>query len=246
MISRVWHGWTTPANADAYEALLRHEIFEGIVSRNIPGFQKIELGRRDAGSEVEFVTIMWFDTLSAVRAFAGPACEVAVVPPAARALLARFDERSAHYEVREARGGQGIPAVPVRSSPLAIVSVISVLLLVLHLAGDVAFGMEAGGPSLLIGVAVLAAFLYGALALRHRLAGEILMFVGGLFSLLMPIIHTRGAGVGGTFARSDGAFLFIATLLGLGVTGTVAILLALQRWSARRRTATVGFQADST
>lgn len=106
MISRIWHGWTTPANADAYEALLRHEIFEGIVSRSIPGFRKIELGRRDAGDLVEFVTIMWFDSLDAVRAFAGADFEVAVVPAAARALLARRDERSAHYEVREAREGR--------------------------------------------------------------------------------------------------------------------------------------------
>lgn len=106
MISRVWHGWTTPANADAYDTLLRHEIFEGIVGRNIPGFQRIELGRREAGDLVEFVTIMWFDSLSAVQAFAGPDYQVAVVPPAARELLTRFDERSAHYEVREVRGGR--------------------------------------------------------------------------------------------------------------------------------------------
>jgi len=103
MISRVWHGWTTPVNADAYEQLLKHEIFEGIVGRAIPGFRNIELLRRDAGDLVEFVTIMWFDTLDAVRLFAGEDYEVAVVPPAARALLARFDARSAHYEVRERR-----------------------------------------------------------------------------------------------------------------------------------------------
>lgn len=106
MISRIWHGWTTPANADAYEELLRHEIFEGIEGRAIPGFRGIDLLRHDAPGEVEFVTVMWFDSLDAVRAFAGPDYEVAVVPPAARALLARFDERSAHYEVRERRSVQ--------------------------------------------------------------------------------------------------------------------------------------------
>ena len=105
MISRLWHGWTTPANADAYEQLLRHEIFEGIVGRAIPGFRNIELLRRDAGDLVEFVTIMWFDSLEAVRRFAGDDYEAAVVPPAARRLLARFDTRSAHYEVRERREG---------------------------------------------------------------------------------------------------------------------------------------------
>lgn len=105
MISRLWHGWTTPANADAYEQLLKREIFEGIVGRGIPGFRNIELQRRDVGDMVEFVTIMWFDSLDAVRVFAGQDYEVAVVPPAARALLARFDARSAHYEVRERRDG---------------------------------------------------------------------------------------------------------------------------------------------
>jgi hypothetical protein len=103
MISRIWHGWTTPANADAYESLLRSEIFGGIGARRIAGFQGIDLLRRDHGTTVEFVTIMWFASLDAVRVFAGPDHEVAVVPPAARTLLERFDARSAHYEVRERR-----------------------------------------------------------------------------------------------------------------------------------------------
>ena len=103
MISRIWHGWTTPANADTYEALLRSEIFEGIKNRNIAGFLEIDLLRRDKPNEVEFVTIMWFESLDAVRTFAGADYEVAVVPPAARAVLSHFDARSAHYEVRERR-----------------------------------------------------------------------------------------------------------------------------------------------
>lgn len=101
MISRIWHGWTTPANAGAYEELLKEEIFMGIKNREIPGFRGIQLLRRDRGGEVEFVTIMRFDSLDAVRSFAGEDYEVAVVPPKARALLAHFDERSQHYEVRE-------------------------------------------------------------------------------------------------------------------------------------------------
>lgn len=115
MICRIWHGWTSPAHADAYERLLREEIFVGIAARATTGYRGIELLRRDAGAEVEFVTMMWFDSLDDVRAFAGDDHERAVVPPAARALLARFDERSAHYEVRAAhdpRGGQ-----PARDSP---------------------------------------------------------------------------------------------------------------------------------
>lgn len=100
MISRIWHGWTTPANADTYEALLKSEIFAGIGDRKIPGYRGIQLFRRDLGTEVEFVTVMWFDSLDAVRVFAGEDYEVAVVPPKARAVLARFDARSQHYEVR--------------------------------------------------------------------------------------------------------------------------------------------------
>ena len=99
MISRIWHGWTTPANADAYEALLKSEIFTGIQGRQIAGLRGIHLFRRSLGAEVEFVTVMWFDSLEAVRTFAGEDYEAAVVPPKARALLARFDARSQHYEV---------------------------------------------------------------------------------------------------------------------------------------------------
>jgi hypothetical protein len=100
MISRIWHGWTTRDNADAYEALLKAEVFVGIRGRNIPGFRSIQLFRRDLNPDVEFVTVMWFDSLESVRIFAGKDYEAAVVPPAARALLSRFDARSQHYEVR--------------------------------------------------------------------------------------------------------------------------------------------------
>jgi heme-degrading monooxygenase HmoA len=103
MISRIWHGWTIPENADAYEALLKEEIFVGIGDRRIPGYRGIHLLRRDVGDEVEFVTVMWFDSLDAVRVFAGEDYEVAVVPAKARALLAHFDARSQHYEVRAER-----------------------------------------------------------------------------------------------------------------------------------------------
>lgn len=101
MICRIWHGWTTEANAEAYERFLRSEVFPGILRREIPGFQAFDLLRRSVPEEVEFVTIMWFDSVEAVQRFAGPDYEVAVVPPEARALLARFDQRSAHYNTIE-------------------------------------------------------------------------------------------------------------------------------------------------
>jgi len=101
MISRIWRGWTGRENADAYEELLRTEIFVGIAQRSIEGYRGIHLLRRDVDDGVEFVTIMWFDSLDAVRAFAGEDYEVAVVPPKARQLLSKFDDRSAHYQVIE-------------------------------------------------------------------------------------------------------------------------------------------------
>ena len=106
MIFRIWHGWTTRSNADSYESLLREEIFVGIGNRRIPGYHGIRLLRRAVDDEVEFVTIMTFDGLDAIRQFAGEDYERAVVPPKARALLARFDERSQHYEVRVERAAQ--------------------------------------------------------------------------------------------------------------------------------------------
>jgi antibiotic biosynthesis monooxygenase (ABM) superfamily enzyme len=100
MIVRIWHGWTMPADADAYERLLKDEIFVGISARRIAGYRGIELLRRNDGGLVEFVTIMRFDSLDAVRAFAGADHEIAVVPEKARRLLHHFDPRSAHYESR--------------------------------------------------------------------------------------------------------------------------------------------------
>lgn len=100
MIGRIWHGWTTHQNADVYENLLQTEIFPGIASKNIQGYQGVQLLRRLAGEEVEFVVIMWFESLEAVRKFAGEDYEHAYVPPKAREVLSRFDDRSQHYEVR--------------------------------------------------------------------------------------------------------------------------------------------------
>ncbi len=99
MICRVWRGWTTPENAAAYQRILTGEVIPAIEGRRIDGFRRIEMMRRDLGAEVEFSTIMWFDDIAAVRRFVGEDYEVAHVPPAARAVLKRFDQRSAHYEV---------------------------------------------------------------------------------------------------------------------------------------------------
>jgi len=98
MVSRIWHGWTTADNAPAYERLLLSEILPGIAAKGLSGYHGAHVLRRATGAEVEFVTILWFDSLDGVRALAGPDYEVAYVPAKARAVLARFDARSQHYE----------------------------------------------------------------------------------------------------------------------------------------------------
>ena len=98
-ISRIWHGYTTHENANAYEALLRSEIFPHIQNRNISGFNNIQLLKRTVGNETEFITIMEFDSIQAVKDFARENYEQAVVPENARKVLKRFDATSQHYEI---------------------------------------------------------------------------------------------------------------------------------------------------
>jgi heme-degrading monooxygenase HmoA len=110
MIARIWHGYTTPQNADAYEAMLTPEVLPGI--SQVRGFRGSYFLRREHGSEVEFITILLWDSLAAIRDFAGPSYEVAVVPAERRQVLSHFDERASHYEVishppREFAGEEG-------------------------------------------------------------------------------------------------------------------------------------------
>jgi len=103
MICRLWRGWTTPQQADAYEEVVRHAVIPGIEARRISGFRHIDLMRRELSDEVEFTTLMWFDGLAAVKAFMGEAYAASHVPAAARALLSRFDSEAAHFEVIDRR-----------------------------------------------------------------------------------------------------------------------------------------------
>lgn len=99
MIARLWRGWTTPGNADAYQFIVSTGVLPSIAARGVAGYHGAYLLRRDVGNEVEFATIMHFESLDAVIAFAGDDYETAYVPPRARAVLRRYDERSAHFEV---------------------------------------------------------------------------------------------------------------------------------------------------
>jgi antibiotic biosynthesis monooxygenase (ABM) superfamily enzyme len=100
---RIWHGWTTPENAGAYQNLLLTEILAGIEAKGIPGYRGIEVLRRDAGDEVEFVTVMTFDSVESVRQFQGEDYERSYVPAAARTVLKRWDERARHYDLVDDR-----------------------------------------------------------------------------------------------------------------------------------------------
>jgi len=100
MISRIWHGYTTKDNADAYESLLQNEIFVGITKRNIKGYRGIQLLKRESPFETEYITIMWFDSIDSVKEFAGDDYEQAVVPDSAQKILSRFDNTSKHYIVK--------------------------------------------------------------------------------------------------------------------------------------------------
>ena len=102
MVARVWHGYTKPEHADAYEAMLKPELLPGISKAK--GYRGSYLMRRDAEAEVEFITILLWDSLDAIRAVAGPDYETAVIPEERRKYLARFDAKAKHFEVAAVHG----------------------------------------------------------------------------------------------------------------------------------------------
>ena len=102
-IKRVWHGWTTPENASKHQNLLYNNVFPEIEAKKFLGYRSIELFRRDLGDEVEFVTIMTFDSLQNVIDFQGQDYERCYVPDADKLLLKRWNPVSAHYDLLECR-----------------------------------------------------------------------------------------------------------------------------------------------
>ena len=101
MICRTWRGWTSKPHADGYEAYLREELFPRL-RRELRerGYRGFHILRREIADEVEFLTLVWFDSLDAVRAFAGEQYEVPVISPKAARLLARYDGQCRHYELK--------------------------------------------------------------------------------------------------------------------------------------------------
>lgn len=100
MVARIWRGYTSFENADAYEKFLKTEFMPAVEKKNIAGYKKFQLLRKDEDAEVSFITIMWFESLEQIKAFAGDDYEKAVVHPKAQALLKKYDSHSRHFELR--------------------------------------------------------------------------------------------------------------------------------------------------
>lgn len=107
---------------------------------------------------------------------------------------------------------------------LIVTSLISILLLSLHIAEDIVLGFAGGGEENLVGIAILVLYLCGTLLWSHRRLGLVILLLGGIVAMGMPVIHMSGAGVG--VKRSTGAFFFIWTLYMLGITGTFGVILS--------------------
>ena len=109
---------------------------------------------------------------------------------------------------------------------LTIASLLSILFMTFHLADDIVRGMEPGTLSDLIALPILVVQLYGTLVLAGKRSGYVIILLGSLLELVVPVIHMKGAGVGGAIAKSNGAFFFIWTLLALGVTALFSVILS--------------------
>jgi len=120
---------------------------------------------------------------------------------------------------------------------LTITSLLSVLFMTFHLSDDIVLGFENGGLSVLIAVPILVVWLYGAVVLAGRRSGYVIILLGSLIGLLVPVLHMKGKGVGSEIAESSGGFFFIWTMIALGVTALISVVLSVRGlWSLRRTT----------
>ncbi|MGD0212971.1 MAG: hypothetical protein ABSB87_07045 [Terriglobales bacterium] len=109
---------------------------------------------------------------------------------------------------------------------LVIASVLSILFMTFHMTDDIVRGMEPGTLLDLIVVPILVVQLYGTLVLAGKRSGYVIILLGSLLLLVVPVVHMKGAGVGGAIAKSSGAFFFIWTLLALAVTALFSVILS--------------------
>ena len=118
---------------------------------------------------------------------------------------------------------------------LTVTSLVAILLFSLHLASDVVLGKDEFDRGMVVAVLILAAWLYGAVALRGRRAGYVMLLFFALVAMAVPVVHMPAAGLTDEFVRRPGVFLFVWGLLALGATGAVSFVLAAQElWSTRR------------
>ena len=118
---------------------------------------------------------------------------------------------------------------------LIIASLLSILFMTFHLTDDIVRGMEKGGLSNLVAVPIFVVWLYGTLVLAERRSGYIIILLGSLLGLLAAVLHMKGAGVGGTIAKSSGGFFFIWTLFALATTALFSVILSVRGlWSLQR------------
>ena len=109
---------------------------------------------------------------------------------------------------------------------LTITSLLSILFLTFHVSDEIARGMEHGGLNMVAPVLILAVWLYGTLVLTERPSGYVIVLLGSLLGLVIPVVHMKGAGVGGMIAKSPGGFFFIWSLYALSVTSFFSVILA--------------------
>lgn len=96
MITRMWRGWTSAANSESYQDFLLTKLFPSM--RAIPGFLGAEVLCRQEGTEAAFVTLVRFEEMADVLAFAGDDYATPVLEPEALQLLSRYDDRAFHFE----------------------------------------------------------------------------------------------------------------------------------------------------
>src|SRR5580658_10941749 len=134
-----------------------------------------------------------------------------------------------------------------RNVMLTIASLLSILFMTFHITDDIVRGMEQGTLSNLIAVPILVVWLYGTLVLAERKSGYVIILLGSLLGLVVPVIHMKGAGVGGAIAKSSGAFFFIWTLLALGVTALFSVILSARAlWEHRPRRTDVQYKQGAS
>lgn len=132
-----------------------------------------------------------------------------------------------------------------QTAMLTTASLLTILLMTFHLAGDIVFKMAPAGLVNLLAVFIFVVQLYGTLVLGGRRAGHIIIFLASVLGLVLPVVHMKGTHgmIGGDIGNSSQAFFFVWVLLALGITATFSIILSARAllslpWGRSRRTST--------